>query len=64
MKATFTTVAVQGGQAEIIAKMATTYIGLARTSGTDTYLQIFGSGIPGSAPLLKPEVKHTLHTYI
>lgn len=49
---------------EIAPKPVTMCTGFVHTFGTNTYLQIVGSGIPGSAPLLKPEVKHTLHTYI
>lgn len=49
---------------DITPKTVTICTEFAWTFGKNTYLQIVGSGIPGSAPLLKPEVKHTLHTYI
>lgn len=49
---------------EIIPETVTTCPGFVCIFETDTYLQMVGSGIPGSAPLLKPEVKHTLHTYM
>lgn len=66
MKATFTALTVQHEQTEMTIKTVTIYTGFACTFGPDTYLQIVGSGIPGSAPLLKPEVKHTLdkRTYV